>query len=124
MVLVNNNLYIATGLEKPNQGRVWLNDQDITGLPIHKRAAGNWLFGTGNQYFRHLSVQDNILLVLEQNKVPRRERQDRLNALLHEFRLEKVATTKEFRFLAERNDGQNWQEPWQLGRRNRSFTIG
>ncbi len=87
--------YIATGLEKPNQGRVWLNDQDITGLPIHKRARlGIGYLAQETSIFRHLSVQDNILLVLEQNKVPRRERQDRLNALLHEFRLEKVATTK------------------------------
>lgn len=87
--------YIATGLEKPNQGRVWLNDQDITALPIHKRARlGIGYLAQEPSIFRHLSVQDNILLVLEQNKVPRREWQPRLNALLHEFRLEKVATTK------------------------------
>ncbi len=87
--------YIATGLEKPNQGRVWLNDQDITALPIHKRARlGIGYLAQEPSIFRHLSVQDNILLVLEQNKVPRREWQPRLNALLHEFRLEKVATTQ------------------------------
>lgn len=43
--------------------------------------------------FRNLSVKDNILLVLEQTKVPRRESKKRLELLLHEFRLEKIATT-------------------------------
>lgn len=87
--------YIATGLEKPNQGRVWLNDKDITALPVHKRARlGIGYLAQEPSIFRQLSVQDNILLVLEQTKVPRREWQARLNDLLQEFRLEKVATTK------------------------------
>jgi len=87
--------YIATGLEKPNQGKVWLNDQDITALPMHKRARlGIGYLAQEPSIFRHLSVKDNILLVLEQTKVPRREWQTRLHFLLREFRLEKVATTK------------------------------
>lgn len=87
--------YIATGLEKPNQGRVWLNDRDITALPIHKRARlGIGYLAQEASIFRQLSVRDNILLVLEQTKVPRPEWQTRLNSLLKEFRLEKVAATK------------------------------
>ena len=87
--------YIATGLEKPNQGKVWLNDKDITALPIHKRAQlGIGYLAQEPSIFRQLSVKENILLVLEQTKVPRREWQDRLQALLREFRLEKVANTK------------------------------
>lgn len=87
--------YIATGLEKPNQGKVWLNDKDITALPIHKRAQlGIGYLAQEPSIFRQLSVKDNILLVLEQTKVPRREWQNRLQALLREFRLEKVANTK------------------------------
>ena len=87
--------YIATGLEKPDQGTVWLNDQDITALPIHKRAQlGIGYLAQEPSIFRHLSVQDNILLVLEQTQVPRREWLPRLNRLLREFRLEKVAHTK------------------------------
>lgn len=87
--------YIATGLEKPNQGTVWLNDRDITQLPMHERA----LLGIGYlaqeaSIFRYLSVRENILLVLEETKVPRRERLSRLESLLREFRLEKVAYTK------------------------------
>lgn len=87
--------YIATGLEKPNQGTVWLNDQDITTLPIHKRAQlGIGYLAQEPSIFRHLSIADNILLVLEQTNVPRREWQARIKALLQEFRLEKVADTK------------------------------
>ncbi|HAX75506.1 MAG TPA: LPS export ABC transporter ATP-binding protein [Cyanobacteria bacterium UBA11372] len=87
--------YIATGLEKPNQGTVWLNDQDITALPMHDRAKlGIGYLAQEASIFRYLSVRENILLVLEQTKVPRRERQQRLESLLQEFRLEKVAYTK------------------------------
>lgn len=87
--------YIATGLEKPDQGTVWLNELDITTLPMHKRARlGIGYLAQEPSIFRHLSVRDNILLVLEQTNVPRHEWQPRLNTLLREFRLEKVALTR------------------------------
>ncbi|MGF1496439.1 MAG: LPS export ABC transporter ATP-binding protein [Elainellaceae cyanobacterium] len=86
--------YIATGLEKPDSGRVWLNDVDITSLPMHERAQlGMGYLAQEASIFRHLSVQDNVLLVLQQTKIPRNEHRDRLQALLKEFRLEKVANT-------------------------------
>lgn len=87
--------YIATGLERPNQGKVWLDDRDITSLPIHKRARlGIGYLAQEASIFRQLSVAENILLVLEQTNVPRREWQGRLHNLLREFRLESVAQTK------------------------------
>ncbi len=87
--------YMATGLEKPDQGKVWLDDREITTLSIDKRA----LLGVGYlaqeaSIFRYLTIQDNILLVLEQTGVPRNEWADRLDSLLKEFRLEKVAKTE------------------------------
>ncbi len=86
--------YIATGLEKPNQGTVRLDDLDITNLPIHKRAhLGIGYLAQEASIFRHLTVQDNIQLVLEQTNVPRTEWRLRLRNLLQEFRLEKVAHT-------------------------------
>ncbi len=86
--------YIATGLEKPNQGRVWLNDTEITTLPFHKRARlGIGYLAQEPSIFRHLTVQENILLVMEQTHVPRHEWEQRSNHLLKEFRLEKVANT-------------------------------
>lgn len=87
--------YIATGLEKPNQGTVWLDNQDITNLPMHERAKlGIGYLAQEASIFRYLSVQENILLVLEQSRVPRQEQQKRLEALLRDFRLERVAYTK------------------------------
>jgi lipopolysaccharide export system ATP-binding protein len=87
--------YIATGLEKPNQGRVWLDNLDITSMPMHKRARlGIGYLAQEASVFRQLSVIDNIVLVLEQTSVPRREWSNRLNSLLREFRLEKVAYSK------------------------------
>ncbi|NEQ22125.1 MAG: ATP-binding cassette domain-containing protein, partial [Microcoleus sp. SIO2G3] len=86
--------YIATGLEKPNLGTVWLDDLDITTLPMNKRAhLGIGYLAQEASIFRHLSVRDNIQLVLEQTGVPRQEWRMRLHNLLQEFRLEKVANT-------------------------------
>lgn len=86
--------YMATGIEKPDQGRVWLNEQDITPLSIQERARlGIGYLAQEPSIFRNLSVQDNILLVLQQTGVPRQEHQPRLRRLLQEFRLEKVAAT-------------------------------
>ncbi|NEO32616.1 MAG: LPS export ABC transporter ATP-binding protein [Symploca sp. SIO3C6] len=87
--------YIATGLEKPNQGKVWLDEFDITTLPINQRAnLGIGYLPQEASVFRHLSVSNNILLVLEQTGVPRSEWRLRLRQLLQEFNLEKVAQTQ------------------------------
>ncbi|WP_017652755.1 LPS export ABC transporter ATP-binding protein [Fortiea contorta] len=87
--------YIATGLEKPNQGKVWLDDVDITGMPMHKRARlGIGYLAQEASVFRQLSVRDNLLLVLEQTNVPHWEWSGRVQTLLREFRLEKVANSK------------------------------
>lgn len=87
--------YIASGLIKPNEGTVWLDEENITNLPIHYRARlGIGYLTQQASIFRHLTVRDNIKLVLEQTGVPLRERPVILNHLLQEFRLEKVALTK------------------------------
>ncbi len=86
--------YITTGLEKPDRGRVRLNDMDITALPFHRRVRlGIGYLAQEASIFRHLTVSENILLVMEQTQVPRNEWADRLDTLLTEFRLEKVANT-------------------------------
>ena len=87
--------YIATGLEKPTQGTVFLNELDITALSMQERARlGIGYLAQEPSIFRHLSVRDNILLVLEQSKVPRRQWRERLNYLLREFRLEKIVSNR------------------------------
>lgn len=86
--------YIATGLVKPDRGTVTLNKQEITALPLHERSnLGMGYLTQQASIFRNLSVSENILLVLEQTKVPKPAIPIRLSQLLTEFRLEKVAHT-------------------------------
>lgn len=87
--------YIATGLVKPNEGKVLLNDKDITPLRLHERAKlGLGYLTQQASIFRNLTVRENIQLVLEQTNVPFRQRKPRLNKLITEFSLEKVLNTK------------------------------
>lgn len=89
--------YIATGLVKPDRGTVKLSDRDITTFPLHQRARlGIGYLTQQASIFRHLSVQDNIKLVLQQTKVPLAAQSIRLQQLLQEFRLEKVAHNQGF----------------------------
>jgi lipopolysaccharide export system ATP-binding protein len=86
--------YIATGLEQPNQGQIWLGSRNITNLPLHQRARlGIGYLAQEPSIFRHLSVRDNLLLVMEQSGVPRWQWQSRLTGLLAEFQLDPVAMT-------------------------------
>jgi lipopolysaccharide export system ATP-binding protein len=86
--------YIATGLEKPDRGKIWLDGQDITQLPMHRRAKlGISYLPQEPSIFRNLSVRENLLLAMEQTQVPRYLWTKRLNLLLKEFNLRKVAST-------------------------------
>lgn len=86
--------YIATGLEKPDRGKVWLDDRDITQLPMHKRARlGISYLPQEPSIFRNMTVKDNILLAMEQTNVPRHQWSKRLEFLIREFNLQKVAST-------------------------------
>jgi lipopolysaccharide export system ATP-binding protein len=83
--------YVITGLEKPDQGRVRLDGQDITSLPMYKRARlGIGYLPQEKSIFRRLSIEDNILLVLEQSGVPRRYWHKRLEELLEEFGISRI----------------------------------
>jgi lipopolysaccharide export system ATP-binding protein len=87
--------YIATGLVKPDQGSVWLGQRNITSLPIDQRSRlGIGYLPQQASIFRHLSVANNLRLVIEENGYSPRQRQERLQSLLKEFRLEKVAHTE------------------------------
>lgn len=86
--------YMATGLERPDGGRVCLDEIDITDLPIHQRARlGIGYLAQEASIFRNLTVRDNILLVMQQTRVPPEEHAVRVKDMLQEFRLEKVANT-------------------------------
>ncbi|WP_204104128.1 MULTISPECIES: LPS export ABC transporter ATP-binding protein [Spirulina sp. CCY15215] len=87
--------YIAVGLVKPKQGTVWLEDRNITRLTLNERShLGIGYLTQQASIFRDLTVWENIQLVLEQGNVPPEEHPKRLQELLSEFRLHKVARTK------------------------------
>ena len=83
--------YMTTGLVTPNEGRVFLNDVDITTLPVYKRAQlGIGYLPQEASVFRTLSVEDNIRTVLEMTNLTPVEQKDRLEQLIGEFHLQKV----------------------------------
>lgn len=85
------SFYMVVGLIKPDEGRVFLNDQDITTLPMYKRAQlGIGYLPQEPSVFRKLSVEDNIMAVLEMTKLNKTQRKDKLESLLDEFNLNKV----------------------------------
>ena len=83
--------YMTTGLVTPNEGRVFLNDVDITTLPVYKRAQlGIGYLPQEASVFRTLSVEDNIRTILEMTDLTPAEQKDRLEQLISEFHLQKV----------------------------------
>jgi lipopolysaccharide export system ATP-binding protein len=83
--------YMVVGLIKPDEGRVFLNDRDITNLPMYKRAQmGIGYLPQEASVFRKLSVEDNIKAVLEMTKLSRKEQREKLESLLDEFNLHAV----------------------------------
>ncbi len=85
------SFYMVVGLVKPDEGNVYLNDMDITSLPMYKRAQmGIGYLPQEASVFRKLSVEDNITAVLEMTKLTKGEQQSKLESLLEEFRLTHV----------------------------------
>ena len=83
--------YQVVGLIKPDEGKVFLNDEDITKLPMYKRAQmGIGYLPQEPSIFRKLSVEDNIMAVLEMTGLRREERHRKLETLIGELRLEHV----------------------------------
>ena len=83
--------YMTVGLIKPDEGKVFINDQDITNLPMYKRAQmGIGYLPQEASVFRKLSVEDNISAVLEMTTLSKKEQREKLEELIREFRLEHV----------------------------------
>jgi lipopolysaccharide export system ATP-binding protein len=83
--------YMVVGLIAPDEGRVFLNEEDITKLPMYKRAQmGLGYLPQEASVFRKLSVADNIMAVLEMTKLTKGERDYKLETLLDEFNLHHV----------------------------------
>ena len=85
------SFYMTTGLIVPNGGHIYLGDEDVTKFPVYKRArAGIGYLAQEASVFRKMSVEDNILSVLEMTGKPRDYQLNKLEQLIAEFRLEKV----------------------------------
>jgi lipopolysaccharide export system ATP-binding protein len=85
------SFYQVVGLVRPDEGSVYLNDQDITRLPMYKRAKmGIGYLPQEASVFRKLSVEDNIMAVLEMTNLNSHQRKQKMETLLSEFRLHHV----------------------------------
>lgn len=85
------SFYMTTGLVVPNAGKIFLDDHDITSYPVYKRArVGIGYLAQEASVFRKMSVEDNILSVLQMTQLSRAEQKEKLESLIAEFRLGKV----------------------------------
>jgi len=85
------SFYMVVGLIKPDEGEVFINEENITKLPMYKRAQlGIGYLPQEASIFRKLSVEDNILAVLEMKGLKKAEQREKLETLLDEFRLHHV----------------------------------
>ena len=83
--------YMAVGLVTPNEGRIFLNDLDITKFPVYKRAQhGIAYLAQEASVFRKMSVEDNILSILQMTGESKTYQKEKLESLIAEFRLQKV----------------------------------
>jgi lipopolysaccharide export system ATP-binding protein len=89
--------YMITGMIPPNRGTIFLDDEDITKLPMYKRAQkGIGYLAQEASVFRKLSVEDNLRLVLEMYMKDKKEIRDKIDLLIDEFKLDHVRKNKGF----------------------------
>ena len=89
------SFYMIVGLIKPNGGRIFLNDQDITTYPMYKRAQnGIGYLAQEASVFRKLSIEDNILSVLQLTKLSKAEQEAKMESLIDEFGLQHIRTNR------------------------------
>lgn len=85
------SFYMIVGLVKPDKGRIFLDELEITEEPMYKRAQlGVGYLPQEASVFRRLSVEDNLKAVLEMTKLSKKEQKDKMESLIAEFKLEKV----------------------------------
>lgn len=85
------SFYMIVGLIKPNEGKIYIDDEEITPLPLYQRARrGIGYLAQEASVFRKLTVEENILSVLEMRKTTKQQRKDKVDELIDEFSLHKV----------------------------------
>ena len=86
---------MAVGLIKPNGGAIYLDDKEITSYPMYKRAqSGIGYLAQEASVFRKLSIEDNILSVLQMTKLSKKEQIDKMESLIDEFSLGHIRTNR------------------------------
>ena len=86
------SFYMIVGLVRPNSGRVLFDGKDVTGMPMFKRArSGMGYLPQEESVFRKLTVEQNIMAILETTKLSKTERKARCEELLHQFGIEHIA---------------------------------
>jgi lipopolysaccharide export system ATP-binding protein len=89
--------YMVVGLTRPDEGKVLLNDEDVTCLPMHQRAKkGVSYLPQEPSVFRKLTVEDNIIAVLESQKLTRFDRKKKARALLRELNILHIKDSKAY----------------------------
>lgn len=89
------SFYMIVGLIKPFSGKIFLNDRDITDLPVYMRARlGLAYLPQEASVFRHLTVEENIMAILQFSKKSKAEQRDMLETLISEFNIQKVRHNK------------------------------
>ncbi len=89
--------YMIVGMIKPNSGNVYLNDKNITSLPMYERAKmGIGYLPQEASVFRKLTVEENILAILEMLKMKKNERKERCEQLMEELRITHIRKSKGF----------------------------
>jgi len=89
--------YMIAGIVSPDEGKIFFDHQDITHLPIHKRARlGLGYLSQEPSVFRNLTVEENIMAILETLPLSKKEREMRLNTLLKELRIEHLRKNKAY----------------------------
>ncbi|HEX7402270.1 MAG TPA: LPS export ABC transporter ATP-binding protein, partial [candidate division Zixibacteria bacterium] len=89
--------YMIIGFVKPKSGRVLIGDEDLTSLPMYKRAQkGIGYLSQEPSVFRKMTVEENIMAILEMQKISKKEKKDRLKSLLEELGISHLAKSKAY----------------------------
>ncbi len=95
------SFYMIVGLVRPNSGRVLYQDQDVTDMPMYRRARmGMGYLPQEESIFRKLTVEQNLMAILETRPMSKAQRKTRCEELLAQFGIEHVAAASRWRFQA------------------------